>query len=273
MKSLDKIWGKWADLEASYKQISATRKLTRREFLGMLLNVKEGKINITPLLDKLSSEADTYTEDEANVYTQLMEKIDKFSEVYVTSEELGIENFDLAIATSPLSFNIRDYQIFSNYYRSGEELLKAGHAGSYSDDTGVAVLDPNDTSMKTVHGVSTLTKWLYDLVGIEDDAFLVKAFSACLFLHQKEKKLNNLTVIDSSLFHIERGYAKAGTFRIPYKASEVKTLQEVKFKDASGKEHTGRCSFLFVPSGVTEGCKLTKVTTKSKCGQDVILIL
>ena len=273
MISLDKIWAKWADLEASYKQVSATRKLTRREFLGMLLNAKEGKINITPLLDKLSSEADTYTEEEADVYTRLMEKIDKYSEVYVSSEDSGIESFDLADGSSPLNFNIRDYQIFSNYYRSGKELLESGHAGSYSDEAGVATLDPEDVNMKVVHGAATLTKWLYDLVGTEDDDFLVKAFSACLSLYQKEKRLGNLTVINTPLFRIERGYAKAGTFRIPYKASDVKTLQEVRFKDASGKERIGKCSFLFVPSAVEEGCKLTKATVKIKCGQDVVLIL
>ena len=69
----------------------------------MLLNAKEGKINITPLLDKLSSEADTYTEEEADVYTRLMEKIDKYSEVYVSSEDSGIESFDLAVLTSFLN--------------------------------------------------------------------------------------------------------------------------------------------------------------------------
>lgn len=273
MKSLDKIWGKWADLEASYRQVSATRKLTRREFLGMLLNAKEDKINITPLLDKLSSEADTYTEEEADIYTKLMEKIDKYADIYVSSKDSGIENFDLVARLNPLNFNIQDYQIFSNYYRSGKELLESGHAGSYSDSDGVVTLDPEDANMKAVHGATTLTKWLYDLVGTDDDDFLVKAFSACLALYQKEKQLGNLTVINAPLFRIERGYVRAGTFRIPYKASEVRTLQGVKFKDASGKERIGRCSFLFVPSAVEEGCKLTKATVKSKCGQDVVLIL
>lgn len=260
MKALDSIAKVWCDLEDSYAAYAATEPITRRAFLDIVLNAENGKPNITPILGRLESEVTTYTDDEIELYSVIVQSMETAVNRYASLGDAEIEDLNEFLQSeSPM--NILDtLQMRRIAIRSAREILDSGHFGSYSDNGSAAGLDPDDPDMRVIHDNISLFKILCDISDTsDDDCFLVKAYSALLSLNKQGVAMTNLAVLNAGLYKIADGFISAGRRNIPYRKTKVQTVNSAIFRDVNGITRTGKCKFFYAPSEV-----INAVTTPKK---------
>lgn len=113
MKRLSKVLNIWKNLEDSYMQFKQKdEKLTKAQFLKMLVGYDSNKSSPTALKALLMSEVDTYTAEEYKDYESLLEVLDSTYDK-LSDDMLDIVDLDMFVYNIESEhFKLEDYDCF-----------------------------------------------------------------------------------------------------------------------------------------------------------------
>ena len=262
MSKLANIQAVWNSPEAAFRKMYEKGKIKDRfDFLKVALNYSPNYANAFRIRSLLSDEMMSYTEQEQEECTQLLQLLDKLHE-YVgqhMDDHPSIDDLDLLcnkikleyeefVEKSSDALDFGDYDLMINdTYCSAEDAVNAGFFinAIFGDESSGAVgckrIDPLDPNYKCFNNEESAVTFLQNHI-FGSDEFLDKVYTICMFLILSNERISYpLVFVSPALYEYDGKMLKYGDHHkmtcsksaVTYAVTPLKIDGEVKEVHAS----------------------------------------
>lgn len=213
MSKLEYIEKVWDNLEESYVSYSKDKKISKKEYLSLLIGYKPDAAGSTILENYLSDEVSLYNQEEFERYENLRNLFNKIFDNLKAIGNKPVMDFDIILNRNISSFSKNDFSIMLNKsYVTPEEAIRDGFlfdSVTVQDGKVKSYAITNSAAYRAVYSNADLTDFIYSVKN-DSSEFEKSAYAASIYLAKCNKLVTPMVFIGNKYFKIEGKYFVAG---------------------------------------------------------------